>query len=168
MRCVRCILLQQLSLAAQTPSLQALFANSSCCHPVNALCFNQICVCAWCRSVRTRRFQTLSTQDLCQFLIVGVLSGLFWLQRAQSDTTAAAADTLGRLHLQEPWQLGTCIACFCILGLCSTSTTGMLVGLCLACEFCFLHCYTQLLRATGCTGRLQLLVPERLTLSYLG
>lgn len=49
----------------------------------------------WCRSVRTRRFQTLSTQDLCQFLIVGILSGLFWLQRAQSDTTAAAADTLG-------------------------------------------------------------------------
>lgn len=49
----------------------------------------------WCRSVRTRRFQTLSTQDLCQFLIVGVLSGLFWLQRAKSSTTAAASDTLG-------------------------------------------------------------------------
>ena len=48
-----------------------------------------------CRSVRTRRFQTLSTQDLCQFLIVGVLSGLFWLQRAKNDTTAAASDTLG-------------------------------------------------------------------------
>ena len=49
----------------------------------------------WCRSVRTRRFQSLSTQDLCQFLIVGVLSGLFWLQRAKSSTTAAASDTLG-------------------------------------------------------------------------
>ena len=56
-----------------------------------------------CRSVRTRRFQTLSTQDLCQFLIVGVLSGLFWLQRAKSNTTAAAADTLGKLsHLMYP------------------------------------------------------------------
>ncbi|KAL3132535.1 hypothetical protein ABBQ32_009078 [Trebouxia sp. C0010 RCD-2024] len=52
------------------------------------------------RSVRTRRFQTLSTQDLCQFLIVGVLSGLFWLQRAKSDTTAAAADTLGLLFFE--------------------------------------------------------------------
>jgi len=50
---------------------------------------------ARCRSVRTRRFQSLSTQDLCQFLIVGVLSGLFWLQRAKSSTTAAASDTLG-------------------------------------------------------------------------
>ncbi|KAL0032350.1 hypothetical protein WJX79_006390 [Trebouxia sp. C0005] len=52
------------------------------------------------RSVRTRRFQSLSTQDLCQFLIVGVLSGLFWLQRAKSSTTAAASDTLGLLFFE--------------------------------------------------------------------
>lgn len=52
------------------------------------------------RSVRTRRFQTLSTQDLAQFLVVGVLSGLFWLQRAKSDTTAAASDTLGLLFFE--------------------------------------------------------------------
>lgn len=58
-----------------------------------------------CRSVRTRRFQTLSTQDLCQFLIVGVLSGLFWLQRAKNDTTAAASDTLG-MHLTHSAYIG--------------------------------------------------------------
>lgn len=67
----------------------------------------------WCRAVRTRRFQTLSTQDLCQFLIVGVLSGLFWLQRAQSDTTAAAADTLGGFLLS--WLIPlSCLPCMIV------------------------------------------------------
>lgn len=61
------------------------------------------------RSVRTRRFQTLSTQDLCQFLVVGVLSGLFWLQRAKSSTTAAAADTLGELLCDIFMSLNDCV-----------------------------------------------------------
>ncbi|KAK9820397.1 hypothetical protein WJX72_009913 [[Myrmecia] bisecta] len=52
------------------------------------------------RSVRTRRFQSLSKQDLIQFLVVGVLTGLFWLQRAGDDTLGAAQDTLGLLFFE--------------------------------------------------------------------
>lgn len=42
-----------------------------------------------------RRFQTLSTQDMAQFVIVGLLTGCFWWQRAAHSNLAAAADTLG-------------------------------------------------------------------------
>ncbi len=30
------------------------------------------------RSLRTRRFEALSTQDFFQFGVIGILSGLFW------------------------------------------------------------------------------------------
>lgn len=70
---------------------------------------------ATCRSVRTRRFQTLSTQDLCQFLIVGVLSGLFWLQRAKNDTTAAASDTLGEALPSAANLCGFVLVVYCML-----------------------------------------------------
>ena len=49
------------------------------------------------RSLRTRRFETLSTQDLCQFIIIAVLAGLFWLQKGQDNTVAGSRDTLGVL-----------------------------------------------------------------------
>eukprot|EP00891_Asterochloris_glomerata_P001808 jgi/Astpho2/1808/e_gw1.00037.4.1_t len=55
---------------------------------------NKLLVC-----VRTRRFQTLSTQDFCQFIIIGVLAGLFWLQ-VSLDTVSAATDTLGLLFFE--------------------------------------------------------------------
>jgi ABC-type multidrug transport system ATPase subunit len=49
------------------------------------------------RSLRTRRFETLSTQDLCQFIIIAVLAGLFWLQKGQDNTVAGSRDVLGVL-----------------------------------------------------------------------
>eukprot|EP00884_Botryococcus_braunii_P016367 jgi/Botrbrau1/3413/Bobra.0337s0046.1 len=52
------------------------------------------------RAVRVRRFQTLSTQDLAQFVIVGLLTGCFWWQRASGDNLAAASDTLGLLFFE--------------------------------------------------------------------
>jgi hypothetical protein len=45
--------------------------------------------------VRTRRFETLSTQDIVQYVVVGLLSGCFWWQRAGHDTLSATQDTLG-------------------------------------------------------------------------
>lgn len=47
------------------------------------------------RAVRTRRFQTLSAQDIIQYIIVGLLTGCFWFQRGGHDTLAASQDTLG-------------------------------------------------------------------------
>lgn len=49
------------------------------------------------RSVRTRRFQSLTTQDISQFTIIAVLAGLFWLQKGKQDTVAAARDVIGIL-----------------------------------------------------------------------
>lgn len=49
------------------------------------------------RSLRTRRFQSLSMQDICQLVIIAILAGLFWLQRGQQDTLAAGRDILGVL-----------------------------------------------------------------------
>ncbi|EIE25035.1 P-loop containing nucleoside triphosphate hydrolase protein [Coccomyxa subellipsoidea C-169] len=46
------------------------------------------------RAVRTRRFQTLSAQDIIQYVIVGLLTGCFWWQRGGHDTLAASQDTL--------------------------------------------------------------------------
>ncbi|KAL4542047.1 hypothetical protein Ndes2437B_g06366 [Nannochloris sp. 'desiccata'] len=37
------------------------------------------------RSLRTRRFETLSTQDLFQFITIAILAGLFWLQKVYSS-----------------------------------------------------------------------------------
>jgi hypothetical protein len=54
------------------------------------------------RAVRTRRFQTLSVQDIVQFVVVGLLTGCFWWQRAGHDTLAAATDTLGSLPASLP------------------------------------------------------------------
>ena len=96
----------------------ALLVSAECCGDLceSAGCCWHLCESAefrrnLCRSVRTRRFQTLSTQDLAQFLIVGVLSGLFWLQRAKSDTTAAASDTLGGFPSPEHSIVLCCMSC---------------------------------------------------------
>ncbi len=42
-----------------------------------------------------RRFQSMSKQDILQYIIVGLLTGCFWWQRGGHDTLAATADTLG-------------------------------------------------------------------------
>jgi len=49
------------------------------------------------RSLRTRRFETLSSQDLFQFLAIAILAGLFWFQAAMDNTVAAQRDVLGVL-----------------------------------------------------------------------
>jgi ABC-type multidrug transport system ATPase subunit len=49
------------------------------------------------RSLRTRRFETLSTQDLFQFIVIAVLAGLFWLQKGQDNTVVGSRDVLGVL-----------------------------------------------------------------------
>ena len=69
-----------------------------------------------CRSVRCRRFQALSGQDILLFLVIGVLSGLFWLQRCGHDTVSAAQDTLGELPFSrlESQTLAECISFCCV------------------------------------------------------
>lgn len=52
---------------------------------------------ACCRAVRVRRFQSMSKQDILQYIIVGLLTGCFWWQRGGHDTLAATSDTLGEL-----------------------------------------------------------------------
>ncbi|KAK9808606.1 hypothetical protein WJX72_000468 [[Myrmecia] bisecta] len=52
------------------------------------------------REVRTRRFEVLGKQDFIQFLIVGALAGLFWLQKGQTDTTAGAQNVSGLLFFE--------------------------------------------------------------------
>ncbi|KAK9829866.1 hypothetical protein WJX72_008345 [[Myrmecia] bisecta] len=52
------------------------------------------------RAVKTRRFETMSVQDIVQLLIVGLLCGLFWLQRGQSATVRGASDVTGLLFFQ--------------------------------------------------------------------
>ena len=52
---------------------------------------------ACCRAVRVRRFQSMSKQDILQYIIVGLLTGCFWWQRGGHDTLAATSDTLGQL-----------------------------------------------------------------------
>ena len=47
------------------------------------------------RAVRTRRFETLSIQDILQFVVVGLLAGCFWWQRGGHNTLAASMDTIG-------------------------------------------------------------------------
>ena len=52
------------------------------------------------RAVKTRRFEALSLQDFLQFIIVGVLSGLFWWQIGRNKTVAAAANANGLLFFE--------------------------------------------------------------------
>ncbi|KAK9803713.1 hypothetical protein WJX73_005190 [Symbiochloris irregularis] len=52
------------------------------------------------RSVRSRRNATLSFQDFALFLVIGVLAGLFWLQKCGNDTVGAAQNTLGLLFVE--------------------------------------------------------------------
>ena len=52
------------------------------------------------RAVRVRRFQALSTQDFCQFIILGVLAGLFWLQKGKSDTIYGAQQAIGLIFFE--------------------------------------------------------------------
>ncbi len=52
-----------------------------------------------CRAIRVRRFQSMSRQDILQYVIVGLLTGCFWWQRGGHDTLAASADTLGEHFL---------------------------------------------------------------------
>lgn len=49
------------------------------------------------RSLQTRRFESLSTQDLFQFGTIAVLAGLFWLQSGKDETLVAARDVVGVL-----------------------------------------------------------------------
>ncbi|GIL50151.1 hypothetical protein Vafri_6284 [Volvox africanus] len=54
------------------------------------------------RSVKTRRFQSLSVQKTAQLLVVAVLAGLFWWQiGARLDSTQAALDVGGLLFFVE-------------------------------------------------------------------
>lgn len=50
------------------------------------------------RSLKTRRFESLSTQEFFQFLALGLLSGMFWLQSGQGETLVDARDTVGLLY----------------------------------------------------------------------
>eukprot|EP00884_Botryococcus_braunii_P008026 jgi/Botrbrau1/17224/Bobra.0621s0002.1 len=47
------------------------------------------------RTVRNRRFDSLSTQDILQPLVLGLLSGLFWWQVGRSPTVVGAANVNG-------------------------------------------------------------------------
>lgn len=49
------------------------------------------------RNLRTRRFESVSSQDVFLFLTLAVLAGLFWLQKGQGDTIIEARDTVGIL-----------------------------------------------------------------------
>lgn len=52
------------------------------------------------RSVRVRRFETLSQQDLAQFLSVAAVCGMIWWQVGQSDTVYGAQNTMGLLFFE--------------------------------------------------------------------
>ncbi|BDA45889.1 ABC transporter G family member 14 [Coccomyxa sp. Obi] len=52
------------------------------------------------RAVKTRRFDSLSSQDFAQFVIVGILSGLFWWQQGRGNTVLAAQNSNGLLFFE--------------------------------------------------------------------
>lgn len=52
------------------------------------------------RAVKTRRFEAMSGQDFAQFIVVGLLSGLFWWQIGRDRTVAAAANINGLLFFE--------------------------------------------------------------------
>lgn len=37
----------------------------------------------------------MSKQDIIQYVVIGLLTGMFWFQRGGKDTLAATQDTLG-------------------------------------------------------------------------
>ncbi|KAL4424963.1 hypothetical protein ABPG77_002848 [Micractinium sp. CCAP 211/92] len=47
------------------------------------------------RSLKTRRFESMSTQDIVQFLVIAILAGLFWLQAGQDYSLVGARNILG-------------------------------------------------------------------------
>jgi len=49
------------------------------------------------RSLKTRRFESMGTQDVFQLLVIAIFCGLFWFQRGQDDTLVAARDVVGVL-----------------------------------------------------------------------
>jgi len=52
------------------------------------------------RAIRVRRFEAFSVQDISQFMIIGVLAGLFWLQKGKNNTVAGAQQTIGLLFFE--------------------------------------------------------------------
>ena len=68
-----------------------------------------------CRAVRTRRFQSMSKQDIIQYVVIGLLTGMFWFQRGGKDTLAATQDTLGE---RFPKPAYTPPPCACIVLVC--------------------------------------------------
>lgn len=52
------------------------------------------------RSIRTRRFQSLSGQDIIQYLTIAILAGLFWFQKGRDDTLVAARNIQGLLFFE--------------------------------------------------------------------
>jgi hypothetical protein len=63
------------------------------------------------RSVRVRRFETLSQQDLAQFLSVAAVCGMIWWQVGQSDTVYGAQNTMGLLFFEGEAPLPTTTRC---------------------------------------------------------
>lgn len=52
------------------------------------------------RSVKTRRFESMSSQDLVQFLTVGVITGMLWWQRGDRETLQGANDMAGLVFFE--------------------------------------------------------------------
>eukprot|EP00873_Tetraselmis_striata_P023562 jgi/Tetstr1/443826/TSEL_003280.t1 len=53
------------------------------------------------RSVKVRRFDSLSTQKFCQLGAVAFITGLFWWQRGGSNTLSSARDVTGLLFFES-------------------------------------------------------------------
>ena len=47
------------------------------------------------RNLKTRRFESVSTQDVLMFTVIALLAGSFWFQRGKDDSLAAARDVVG-------------------------------------------------------------------------
>ncbi|KAK9815539.1 hypothetical protein WJX72_005401 [[Myrmecia] bisecta] len=62
--------------------------------------YNQQVHILFARAVKTRRFETLSKQDFCQYITIGVLAGLFWLQKGQTANIVNAKNTIGILFFE--------------------------------------------------------------------
>ncbi|KAL4444675.1 hypothetical protein ABPG77_002492 [Micractinium sp. CCAP 211/92] len=52
------------------------------------------------RAVRVRRFETLSRQDLIQFIVVGAICGMIWWQVGQDKTVYGAQNSRGLLFFE--------------------------------------------------------------------
>lgn len=52
------------------------------------------------RAIRVRRFETLSQQDLAQFLCVAAVCGMIWWQVGQTNTVYGAQNTTGLLFFE--------------------------------------------------------------------